>query len=376
MSSPVSIAIDLVPWESDWMSVLGDDSESQLCVGQTEAGFHSGLRLRSESGVVTAWWSDDPKPTIEEAQGDAYQRLLKQVSQPTTEASPESAAPARHQSTVRTPEMNHQNDIARTVAILSGEDTNVGKSTIARHMLRPGLTAVHGSCEYLLVEKMDRDIPEGEDKRYRPEELKAISLKLAMCRAKKNGSVVVDIGGGQAPVFLAEMKQAQGSEARIDVYVLPVVATMKIDKIIETIEELLLIGVPNDKLAVVINRAPVGKTVADLVAEGTFKPLADHAAEYGYRVISIALPNNEAVEKLRHKVKLTVDSLAGGTADFSAEFERLVADGKDDEAADVFELEYMGGVAKSMKTHMDACFAEIFGLTMGLSGMVVVEVHA
>lgn len=265
------------------------------------------------------------------------------------------------------------NHIARTVAILSGEDTNVGKSTIARHMLRPGLTAVHGSCEYLLVEKIDRDIAEGEDKRYRPEELKAISLKLAMCRAKKKGAVVVDVGGGQAPAFLAEMKQAQGSEARIDVYILPVVATMKIDKIIETIEELILIGVPADKLSVVINRAPVGKTVADLVGDGTFKPLADHAAEYGYRLISIALPNNEAVEKLRHKVALTVDALAGGTADFNAEFERLAAAGKDDEAAEVFELEYMGGVAKSMKVHMDACFAEIFGIAT-LSGLEVSEV--
>jgi hypothetical protein len=271
--------------------------------------------------------------------------------------------------------MTQLNTIARTVAILSGEDTNVGKSTIARHMLRPGLTAVHGSCDYLLVEKMDRDIPEGEDKRYRPEELKAISLKLAMCRAKKKGAVVVDVGGGQAPVFLAEMKQAQGSEARIDVYILPVVATMKIDKIIETIEELILIGVPADKLSVVINRAPVGKTVADLVGDGTFKPLADHAAEYGYRLISVALPNNEAVEKLRHKVKLTVDSLAGGTADFASEFERLVAAGQDKEAEEVFELEYMGGVAKSMKVHMDACFAEVFGIP-SVAGMEVSEANA
>jgi hypothetical protein len=375
MSNPVSISIDLVPWESDWMHVLGDDVESQLCVGQTEAGFHAGLRLRRESGQVDAWWSDEPKSSIEEAKGDAYQRLLKQVSQPYRETSPESAAPARHQSTVRTSEMTHLTNIARTVAILSGEDTNVGKSTIARHMLRPGLTAVHGSCEYLLVEKIDRDIAEGEDKRYRPEELKTISLKLAMCRAKKQGAIVLDLGGGQAPAFMDEMKQAQGSEARIDLFIHPVVATMKIDKAIETIETILLMGVPPEKLAVVVNRAPIGKTVADLVGDGTFKPLADHAAEYGYRLISVALPNNEAVEKLRHKVALTVDALAGGTADFNLEFERLVADGKDDEAAEVFELEYMSGVAKSMKVHMDACFAEIFGIPM-VSGVEVSEVDA
>ncbi|MFG6488262.1 hypothetical protein ACG04R_16365 [Roseateles sp. BYS78W] len=374
MSGLASIDIDLVPWESDWMSVLGDDSESQLCVGQTEAGFHSGLRLRRESGEFEVWWSEHAKPSIEEAQGNAYQRLLRQVSQPAREASPESVAPTCHQSTVRTREMN-MSHIARTVAVLSGEDTNVGKSTIARHMLRPGLTAVHGSCEYLLVEKVDRDIAEGEDKRYRPEELKAISLKLAMCRAKKKGAVVVDVGGGQASAFLAEMKQAQGSEARIDAYIVPVVATMKIDKIIETIEELILIGVPADKLSVVINRAPVGKTVADLVGDGTFKPLADHAAEYGYRLISIALPNNPAVERVRHKVSLTLGALADGTADLNAEFERLVAEGKDDEAADVFDLEYDGGYAKSMRVHMDSCFSEIFGIPM-VSGLEVSELDA
>jgi hypothetical protein len=374
MHTEASLSVELVAWESEWMLALGDESESQLCVGQTEFGFHSGLRLRRQGCEVECWWSTDPMPSIEDAKGGAYQRLLRQVSQPTTCVSPESAARNFHPTPVRT-RMTQLNTIARTVAILSGEDTNVGKSTIARHMLRPGLTAVHGSCDYLLVEKMDRDIPEGEDKRYRPEELKAISLKLAMCRAKKKGAVVVDVGGGQAPVFLAEMKQAQGSEARIDVYILPVVATMKIDKIIETIEELILIGVPADKLSVVINRAPVGKTVADLVGDGTFKPLADHAAEYGYRLISVALPNNEAVEKLRHKVKLTVDSLAGGTADFASEFERLVAAGQDKEAEEVFELEYMGGVAKSMKVHMDACFAEVFGIP-SVAGMEVSEANA
>lgn len=251
--------------------------------------------------------------------------------------------------------------IARTVAVISGEDTNVGKSTLARHMLRPGLKKIHGSCEYLLVEKMDRDINEGEDKRYSPDELKAIMLKLAMCRSKKQGAVVVDVGGGQAPLFMAAMKEAKGSEARVDVFILPVVATQKIDKVIETIEELLLIGVPADRLCIVVNRAPIGKTVDNLVSNnGPFAALATHAKSYGYRLISRALPNNEAIEKIRGKVTLTVEALASGTADLSTEFERLVSEGKDAEAEEVFELEYMGGVAASMTGHLGACFAEIF----------------
>ena len=264
-------------------------------------------------------------------------------------------------------------NVDRRIALVSGEDTNVGKSTMARHMLVPGMTAIHGSCQYLLVEKMDRNIAEGEDKRYSPEQLKEISKILAFCGAKKQGAVVVDVGGGQAPAFMAELKEARGSEARIDLFVLPVVATQKVGKIVETIEELLLLGVPPEKLAVVVNRAPIGKSVTDLVADGTFSVLDNHATALGYRIVSHALPVNEAVERLRDRVTLTVGSLAGGTADFNAEFERLVAAGDDEGAGAVFELEYLSGVAKSMKMHMDACFAEIFGLTTA-AGLEVVEV--
>jgi hypothetical protein len=72
-------------------------------------------------------------------------------------------------------------------------------------------------------------------------------------------------------------------------------------------------------------------------------------------------------------VSLTVDTLADGTANFNAEFERLAVAGLDAEAAEVFELEYMSSIAKSMKAHMDACFAEVFGLTTD-SGIEVVEI--
>lgn len=252
------------------------------------------------------------------------------------------------------------NQTIRTVAVLSGEDTNCGKSSLVRHMLRPGLKSIHGACRYLLVEKEGRDIPEGEDVCYRPEQMREIQMELAMCRAKKQGSVVVDVGGGQNTVFQAGMKEAKGSTARVDLYVLPVVPTQKVDKIIETIEELLLLGVEPDRLAVVVNRAPIGRSVNDLIADGTFAPLASHSNEYGYRLITVALPNNEAIEKLRKRVSLTVESLAAGTANFKIEFERLVQAGEDDEAKQVFELEYMGGVAQSMKGHMDKCFTELF----------------
>jgi hypothetical protein len=356
-----------IVWESDWMSSLNEDFESKLCVGFFASGHFAGVQIRRDGGAIELSWAKAPSKSEDAARSEAYQHLEKsaQFSHALPHSSP--------QFTQRNDMTSNISTVARRVAILSGEDTNVGKSTLARHMLRPGLIAVHGSCQYLLVEKIDRDIAEGEDKRYNPEELKAISKVLAFCGAKKLGAVVVDVGGGQAPAFMSELKEAQGSEARIDLFVLPVVATQKVDKIVETIEELLLLGVPAEKLNVVINRAPIGKSVSDLVADGTFAVLDNHATAMGYRIVSVALPVNEAVERLRDRVTLTVDALAGGTADFNAEFERLVAAGQDEEADAVFELEYMGGVAKSMKMRMDACFAEIFGLTTA-AGIEVVEV--
>lgn len=252
------------------------------------------------------------------------------------------------------------NQTIRNVAVWSGEDTNVGKSSIVKHMLRPGLIRLHGACKYILIEKEGRDIPEGEDSCLRPNQMREIQMELAMCRAKKQGSVVVDVGGGQNQVFLAGLKEAKGSTARVDLYVFPVVPTQKVDKIIETIEELLLLGVEPDRFAVVVNRVPIGRSVTNLIVDGTFAPLATHAKEYGYRLISVGLPENEAVGKLRKRVNLTIESLAAGTADFNIEFERLVQAGEIVEATQVFELEYMGGVAQSMKGHMDRCFAELF----------------
>lgn len=247
----------------------------------------------------------------------------------------------------------------RTMALLSGEDTNVGKSTFAR-LVRQLLIEMFGACQYLLVEKIGRDIPEGEDHRYRPEEMRAIQLALAMCRAKKSGSVIVDVGGGQNQVFMAALKEAKGSDARIDLFVLPVTEKVKIDKFIETIEELLVMGVEPSKLAVVLNRIPIGKTFSEVMSEAAFVPLAKHAKEYGYRIISVPLPENEAVAKLRNKVGLTIGALAGNTADFNEEFVRLVELGQDKEAEEVFELEYLSEVAKSMQIQLEACFNELF----------------
>ena len=80
-----------------------------------------------------------------------------------------------------------------------------------------------------------------------------VDLAMAPAHAiapQPDGSVLA-VGGGQAPAPLAEMNHAQGTEAPIDLYIHPVVAAMKIDKAIETIENILLMGVPPEKLAVV-----------------------------------------------------------------------------------------------------------------------------
>lgn len=365
-----AVATFFIEWTSDWMSSTRDsDYESKLCVGSSDSGFHSGLQVRREGGTPEIFWSTTAKATLQEAKDDAYEQLDKSSATTTEHVS---ALPLFHN--LKEFAMSQVTNPIRTVAILSGENTDQGKSSLSRHMLRPGMIALHGSCEYMLVEKIGRDIPEGEDHRYRPEELKQLMLRLAMIRARKSGSAVVDVGGGQNAAFMAAVREAKGSEARFDLVLSVVTGKVKMDKVLEIHEELILTSIEPSKIVVVINRVAIGKTYDDVRADPYFATLFAHAGKYGYRIITVVLPENEAIELIRKNVALTIGALAAGGDAFNAEFERLVQSGMEAEAAEVFELDYLSGVARSLTGRMEECFAKIFGITCA-AGMEVVEIY-
>lgn len=125
---------------------------------------------------------------------------------------------------------------------------NVGKSTVAGHLLHPRMKAPVLSVESLNIDASTEgvDVERIRSNEYREIQERIIDLD----------SVIVDVGASNIETFIKLMQQHRGSHEELDWFVVPVV---KDDKqqgdTLNTIRTLRAIGVPASKIRVVINRA-------------------------------------------------------------------------------------------------------------------------
>ena len=119
-------------------------------------------------------------------------------------------------------------------------------------------------------------------------------LRLAMIRARKSGSAVVDVGGGQNAAFMAAVREAKGSEARFDLVLSVVTGKVKMDKVLEIHEELILTSIEPSKIVVVINR--VARDDSSWERDGSY--------------VFTALPNSAPSRRARSRRRVS----AAGTA--------------------------------------------------------------
>ena len=104
----------------------------------------------------------------------------------------------------------------KTIAVLNFSG-NVGKSTVARHLLAPRM----GNARVIAVESINSD--EGDSEAVRGRQFGDLMEAIAV----EDGNVVVDVGASNVEEFLGQMKQYRGSHEDIDFFVVPVVPKNK-----------------------------------------------------------------------------------------------------------------------------------------------------
>ena len=219
---------------------------------------------------------------------------------------------------------------------------NVGKSTVARHLLLPRMPG----AEFVAVESINAD--EGMGESVRGKQFGQLQEQLLLIDA-----AVIDIGASNVEDFIKLMQLYRGSHEDFDFFVVPAVKDAKqIKDTIATISALAAMGVPADRIRVVFNKLDADETVEDV-----FYPLvAYHADTQAFRYTPRAvLRYSELYQKLRTH-RLTVADLLSDATDYKA---RLRTAANPEEKAHAAAMISMRRLAASAQDNLDAVYAAI-----------------
>jgi hypothetical protein len=226
---------------------------------------------------------------------------------------------------------------------------NVGKTTVARHLLMPRIEG----AGLIAVESLNAEDGQGQALRGRQfgelqEYLQTVD------------SVVVDIGASNVEELLALMHRYRGSHEDFDCFVIPTVAALKQQQdTIATLAELARLGVPACRLKLVFNMVEDGVEVAQ-----AFDTLLAFIAE---QPIAQANPDcrlgiNEIYERVRGS-GADLATLASDETDYKVLIVR--AKGTAEKLALAQKLATRR-LASGVVPQLDACFAAL-GLGTGVA---------
>jgi hypothetical protein len=220
---------------------------------------------------------------------------------------------------------------------------NVGKTTVARHLLVPRLPGAEVVC----VESINAD--DGQALRGRQfgelqEYLQTVD------------SVVVDIGASNVEDLLALMRKYRGSQEDFDCFVVPTVPALKQQQdTIATLVELAQLGVPASRLKLVFNmvedHADAARAFDTLLAFIAERPIAQADTR-------CCLGANEIYERVKG-AGADIAALARDSTDYKA----LIAKARstEDKLALAQRLATIR-LTRGVLPELDACFAAL-GLT-------------
>lgn len=219
---------------------------------------------------------------------------------------------------------------------------NVGKTTIARHLLRPRMAG----AEVIAIESVNSGSAETQSLRGRQfAELQAY-LQVV-------DSAVIDIGASNVEDLFVLMKRYRGSHLDFDCFVIPTVPAVKQQKdTMATLVELARLGVPPISLRLVFNMVDHDTTV-----EQAFAPLLDFLKVQPLATArtDCALGQNELYERLKDS-----DTDIGAIAADTTDFKSLIAAAKtSSEKLALAQRLANHRLAKGALPELDACFAAL-----------------
>ena len=182
---------------------------------------------------------------------------------------------------------------------------NVGKSTIARHLLAPRIAG----AEVISIESINADVDQAST-------LRGSQFGELQEYLQTVDNVVVDIGASNVEELLSLMRKYRGSHKDFDYFVIPTVPALKQQQdTIATIAELARIGIPAAKVRIVFNQV---EDDADLRRK--FEPLLSFIRAHPFAQTSTQcrLGTNEVFERAKG-LESSLADLATDDTDYKAE---------------------------------------------------------
>lgn len=219
---------------------------------------------------------------------------------------------------------------------------NVGKTTIARHLLAPRIPG----AEVVSIESINAD--NGQGSALRGSQFGELQEYLQTI-----DNVVVDIGASNVEELLSLMRKYRGSHEDFDYFVVPTVPALKQQQdTIATIAELARIGIPVAKLRIVFNQV---EDDADL--HQTFEPLLSFVRAFPLVRASTRcrLSANEVFERAKG-LEVSLADLATDGTDYKA----AIAKTKDTaEKVALARKLATARLASGVVPELDDCFAAL-----------------
>ena len=219
---------------------------------------------------------------------------------------------------------------------------NVGKTTIARHLLAPRIAG----AEVISIESINAD--DGQGGALRGSQFGELQEYLQTV-----DNVVVDIGASNVEELLSLMRKYRGSHEDFDYFVIPTVPALKQQQdTIATIAELARIGIPAAKVRIVFNQV---EDDADLRRK--FEPLLAFIRAHPFAQASTQcrLGANEVYER----VKGSQTSLADLAAD-ETDYKAAIAQANDTaEKIALARKLATARLASGVVPELDDCFAAL-----------------
>lgn len=188
---------------------------------------------------------------------------------------------------------------------------NVGKSTVARHLLLPRIAG----AEFITIESLNAY--EGQGQALRGRQFGELQEYLQTA-----SSVVVDIGASNVEMLMGQMQRYRGNQEDFDAFVVPTVPALKQQQdTIATLIDLNRPGVSSSRLKLVFNMVEDGVTVTQ-----AFDPLLAFLKQQPIARVNLIckLGANEIYGRIKG-TKTDLATLATDTTDYKA----LIAQAKD-----------------------------------------------
>lgn len=216
---------------------------------------------------------------------------------------------------------------------------NVGKSTVAKHLLKPRL----GDCDVIAVESINSDDNDSEQVRGKQfgDVLEAMALM---------DNVVVDIGASNVEELIQQMKQYRGSHEDFDFFVVPTTSKKKQQRdTVSTIDALSEIGVPAKKIRLLFNMVEL-----DEVPERVFSGLFElHESDKSFTLNPKAVMHVNDIYGKLSSADQTINGILGDPADLK---EQLKAATDSDEKLRLSRLIGIKRLAAGVKDELDIVF--------------------